>query len=302
MTEKSMSVAILGPGAVGGFLAALFFKKGYDVLCIGREEEVGAITKDGIKLKSKVFGDIASRPQAFTRLDREPDVLFITVKAPYLRKSLERIPKEFVSNTVIIPLLNGLGHVEILREYFGPRVAVGMIGAIEVSSETTGRIFHMTSQIPYIELASDKDIGRERLEKIAEMLKSAGLSVSILNREAEVIWRKLVRLNAIAVTTAAAQKPVGFVRSDPEWRKKLEACIHEGATVAQAEGVLISPEEVIKQIDALPPDLTTSLQRDIAKGVPSELEAIPGGVLLKANLHRISCPIIEELYRAFKKD
>lgn len=291
-----MRIAILGPGAIGGFLAALLLRAGNEVVCIGRNEEVEVIVKKGIELDSKVFGKILARPQAFTRLNREPDVLFITVKAPYLRESLERIPKEFVSSTVIIPLLNGLGHAEILREYFGPRVAVGMVGAIEVKSDALGRVVHISPQTPHLELASDKDIKRERLEKIAGMLKSAGLSVSILDREAEVIWRKLVRLNAIATTTAVAQKPVGFVRSDPEWRKKLEACVREGAEVARAEGVEVDPQEVMRQTDNLPADLTTSLQRDVSKGVPSELDAITGAVLQRAKKYNVPRPIIEDLF------
>lgn len=296
MIEKT-SIAILGPGAIGGFLAVLLSRAGNEVTCVGRDKEVEVIANRGIELESKVFGNIEARPQALTRLNCEPDVLFITVKAPYLRESLDRSPKELVSSTVIIPLLNGLGHAEILREYFGPRVAVGMIGAVEVKSETPGRILHTTPQVPHVELASDKDIIRERLEKIAEMLKGAGLSVSILDSEAEVIWRKLVRLNAIATTTAAAQKPVGFVRSDPEWREKLEGCVREGAEVAHAEGVEVDPKETMRQIDNLPADLTTSLQRDIAKGLPSELEAITGAVIRLAKSYNIPCPSMEELFQ-----
>lgn len=297
MIQKT-SIAILGPGAIGGFLAILLSRTGNEVVCIGREKEVDLIAKEGIRLESKIFGNIKVRPQALTLLDREPDVLFVTVKAPYLRESLERIPKNLVSHSVIIPLLNGLGHAEILREHFGPRVAVGMIGAIEVSGETPGRVVHMSAQIPHVELASDQDVSKDRLEEIAKMLQNAGLSAEMLNSEAEVIWRKLVRLNAIAATTAAARKPAGFVRTDPEWQKTLKSCVEEGSAVAKAEGVAIDPQEVMRQIDNLPDDLTTSLQRDIAAGRPSEIDAILGGVLARAKRHGISCPAIKKIYES----
>lgn len=295
MIQKT-SIAILGPGAIGGFLATLLSRAGNEVVCIGREKEVDLIAKDGIGLESKLFGNIEARPRALTRLEREPDILFITVKAPYLRESLERIPKNLVSHSVIIPFLNGLGHAEILREYFGPRVAVGMIGAIEVSGETPGRVAHMSPQIPHIELASDQDVSGDRLEGVAKMLQNAGLSAKVLKSEAEVIWRKLVRLNAIAATTAVVRKPVGFVRTDPEWQKTLKSCVEEGSAVAKAEGVVINPQEVMRQIDNLPADLTTSLQRDIAAGHPSEIDAILGGVLERAKRHGISCPAIKKIY------
>lgn len=297
MIQKT-AIAILGPGAIGGFLAILLSRAGNEVVCIGRENEVDLIAKEGIELESKLFGNIKARPRALTRLDCEPDILFITVKAPYFRESLERIPKEFVQNTIIIPMLNGLGHAEVLREYFRSRVAVGMIGAIEISSDSPGRISHMSPQIPHIELASDQDISQDRLEGVVKMLQGAGLSAKALNSEAEVIWRKLVRLNAIAATTAVAQKPVGFIRTDPEWQKTLKSCVEEGSAVAKAEGVVIDPQEVMRQIDNLPVDLTTSLQRDIAAGRPSEIDAILGGVLERAKRHRISCPAIKKIYES----
>lgn len=291
------SIAILGPGAIGGFLAAILTRAGHNVTCIARE---GVEFKNGIHLESAIFGNFRVFPRIVYRLDTEPDFILVTVKAPFLRESLRAIPKEQVKRAAMIPLLNGLGHAEVLRGDFGPRIAVGTIGRMEAQLEVPGQVKHLSPYPPHVEFASDKDIPRAALHEISAVLSGAGTSTAVLEREAEVIWRKLVRLNAIASVTAASQKPVGFVRNDPEWRKKLFGCVCEGAEIARREGAEIDPQEVMREIDALPAELSTSLQRDIAQGRPSELEAITGAVMRQAEKYHISCPFIREVYEGIK--
>jgi 2-dehydropantoate 2-reductase len=265
------------------------------VTCVGKLEQVRVINEQGICLESAQFGSFVARPQAATRLNHEPDILFITVKAPFLNDALGLVSRALVSNSVVIPLLNGLEHVSAIRERVGNRVAVGMIGAVEAVKVGWNHIIHSSLHAPHIELASDHDIPKKGLYRIGEFLSRMGVETLVRDREAEVIWRKLVRLNAIASTTAASQEALGLVRQDREWRRKLEGCVREGAAVARKEGVEIDPETVMQQIDALPPTLTTSLQRDIAKGLLSEIDAIPGAILRLAK-HHDPCPTIQEIY------
>jgi len=117
----------------------------------------------------------------------------------------------------------------------------------------------------------------------------------VLNTEADVLWRKLVRLNTIACTTSASDRPIGFIKSDKWWRRKLEGCVIEGINVSVAEGVEMNSGTVMAQIDRLPDSLTTSMQRDINAGNPSEIDAIAGAVVRAGKRHSISCPTIEEM-------
>jgi 2-dehydropantoate 2-reductase len=123
----------------------------------------------------------------------------------------------------------------------------------------------------------------------------------VLKTEAEVIWKKLVRLGAIASLTAAFQESVGVIRSDAEKRKHLEAMVYEGALVALKEGVELNPAEVLQQIDALPENLTTSLQRDVRLKTTSEVEAITGGVIRLASLYDIPVPTYVYAYEQIMK-
>ena len=289
------SVAILGPGAIGGFLAAVLWRKGIPVTCIGRENSVRTLAKEGIRLESVIFGNFIARPKVIPQLNHSPDMLFVTTKATTLQSALDRVHPHVLTDTVVIPLLNGLEHVQILRTRYGKRVAVGSI-SIEVKRHRVNHIIHTTS-FARIKLASDGDVSANRLVEISNLLSNAGIETKLLESEAAVLWEKLVRLNAIACTTAASNRPLGFIRSDPWWRKQLESCVREGAAIAMTEGTKTDPKTVMSQIDALPDTLTTSLQRDIMAGKPSELDAIAGAVVRAGAKHGIARPTIKNLIK-----
>lgn len=294
--SRPLRIAILGPGAVGGFLAAVFWRQGAAVTCIANPDTVSCITDSGIHLESTIFGEFVAYPQAQPFLEIEPDLLVITTKAPFLAQALERIRLDRLEHCIIIPLMNGFEHLTTLRSRFGPHVAVGMI-SIEVTRQTPCSMIH-SSPHARVELASDSDVSRQELERIQAFWRACGIETSLLEQESQVVWQKLARLNAIALTTAASQMPLGFVRTESKWRAQLERCAAEGAAVAQSDQVPLSSNLIMQQIDALPATLSTSLQRDIARGVPSELDAIAGAILRRAALRAIPCPTIESLYNS----
>jgi 2-dehydropantoate 2-reductase len=113
--------------------------------------------------------------------------------------------------------------------------------------------------------------------------------------ESQVLWSKLVRLNALACTTSASDRQLGFIRSDAEWRKKLTACVTEGAAVANADGATIDPADTMRELEDAHAELGSSMQRDIAAGREPELGAIPGSVLRAGKRLGVPCPTIAEL-------
>src|SRR5919202_6296111 len=113
--------------------------------------------------------------------------------------------------------------------------------------------------------------------------------------EADAMWGKLVRLNALALMTSAYDLPLGPIRSTPELRDELEACVVEAAAVAGADGAEVKPRYVMDELDDAHETLGSSMQRDIAAGVEPELDAIAGSVLRAAARHGLACPTIERL-------
>src|SRR5664279_1176712 len=135
-------------------------------------------------------------------------------------------------------------------------------------------------------------------QELAAALSEAGVPVRVLDSEAEVMWSKLVRLNALACTTSAYDKLLGEIRSTPELRADLVGSIEEACAAAVAEGAPeIDPARAIRELEDAHATLGSSMQRDIAAGRPPELDAIPGSVLRAAARHGLECPTIEKLVR-----
>lgn len=285
--------AVLGPGGVGGFVAAALARASQPVTVVAREPTAELIAARGIRVESVLHGSYVARPPAVSYLDEPVDVLLVATKAAGLAAALERIGERAVAGAVVAPLLNGIEHMELLRERFGRRVAAGTI-RIEADRPEPGTVVQ-TSRFGLVELASDGDVPRERLEAIAAALGAAGVRARVGASEAAILWDKLVRLGALAITTSAADRPIGPIRSDPEWRARLLACIEEAAAVAAAEGAPVDPATVAAELDAAHQTLGSSMQRDIAAGRPPELEEIPGAVIRAAARHGLACPAIEAL-------
>jgi 2-dehydropantoate 2-reductase len=284
-------VAILGPGGVGGFLAAALTRAGEDTTVVAREETAEQIELGGIEVQSVRLGDFTVRPKA-TAVLREPvEVLLVATKSTGLEAALERIQAQ---PALVVPLLNGLDHMRLLRERFDPAsVAAGTI-RIEADRPAPGRIVQ-TSPFLRVDLAADSPEPRPGLERLASALGRAGVPTQIGPSEAQILWGKLVRLNALACTTSAADRPIGFIRSDPEWRAALKGCLVEGAAVARAEGAAIDPASPLAELEEAHAELGSSMQRDIAAGREPELDAIPGAVLRAGKRHGIECPTIARL-------
>jgi 2-dehydropantoate 2-reductase len=185
-------------------------------------------------------------------------------------------------------------HLAVLREHFGAdRVLAGVI-RVESDRPAPGVVVQ-TSPFLRVDLAPDP-----RSEGIAHLLRAAEIPTRIGESEAEILWRKLVRLNALACTTAAHDAPLGEIRSRADWRAELVGAVEEGAAVARAEGAPIEPAPVLEELWEAHAGLTSSLARDVAAGRDNELDAIAGAVLRAAARHGIATPTIATLAEAVR--
>jgi 2-dehydropantoate 2-reductase len=284
------SAAVLGPGGVGGFLTAALAQAGADVTLVAREETADAIAAGGLHVESVLLGTIDVEPATVTRLERPVDVLFVATKHNGLADALERVAAE---PGIVVPLLNGLDHMAVLRERFGARAVAGTI-RIEADRPETGRIVH-TSRFLRIDLASDDPSLAPQLEAVSDLLADAQVPARIGSSEAQIMWEKLTRLNALACTTSAFDLPLGPIRSTPELRAELLGCIEEAVAVATAEGAELTVADVVAELEDAHAELGSSMRRDIAAGREPELDAIPGAVMRAGARHGIECPTVARL-------
>jgi 2-dehydropantoate 2-reductase len=286
-----MRIAVLGPGGVGGFVAAALAHAGGDVVIVARESTARALAQSGITVQSALLGDFSARPRATAGLEAESDVLLIATKATGLQQAIERIA---VLPGLVVPLMNGVEHMTLLRERFGAdRVAAGVIW-IDSDRPQTGQIVQ-SSPTARIDLAADEETLSGALSALGVVLEHAGLPVRLGDSENQILWSKLVRLNALACTTSASARTIGFIRADPVWREALQACVRETAAVAAAEGAAIDVVARLAELEQAHAELGSSMSRDVAAGREPELDAIAGAVLRAAARHRLSCPTVERL-------
>ncbi len=271
MTEP---IAVLGPGGIGGMLAA---RTG--AICVGTERTVAAIGEGGLTL---VHGDatMLTHPIPVERLEVPVSLLVVAVKAYDLVGALARVAPEAVAGAVVLPLLNGLEHLDELREHFGRETAVaaGSIGRVEALSPEPGVVVQRTAAAAVVEAAS-RDVDTATLAEALAPLRVPGIDVIVREDEQAVLWRKAARLAVLAAATAASGRSVGELRDDPAWRERLLAALDESVAVALADGVALSAPAQWGMIAAMPPDLTTSTARDAAAGRRTELDAITGSVV-----------------------
>ena len=223
-------VGILGPGAVGGAFAAHLINAHQRVVCVAPSQTVGLIALAGIALEAEGQEPVTVRPEVTERLVQPVSLLLITVKAPYLEDALERVEPEAVEDAVVLPLMNGLEHMDPIRERFNGRVAAGSlsrfeayrVGRMQVVQKTPGAVVTMAS----------KDLAQNELERAARILRSAEIEVDFEDDEKRVLWRKLARLAVLSAATALSRRTVGELRTDPEWRPRMEQALVEACAVA----------------------------------------------------------------------
>jgi 2-dehydropantoate 2-reductase len=280
-----VTVAILGPGAVGGVLAANFLHAGLRVVCVARPPTTELIREDGIVLKR---GDevVTARPDVTTELDEPVELLLVTVKAPALEDALDRVAAPAAA---VVPLLNGIEHMEAIRRRLPEAEVVGAnIGRIEAYLERPGVVIQPT---PSVVVTIAADAGDDTLA----LLRRSGIDVHVDGSEEAVLWDKLARQAPVAAATTIAQRPIGELRDDPGWRARMQQAIEETCAVAAAEGVTLSPEAEWAIIDAMPPLLTSSTARDVAAGRPSELDAITGAAVRAGRRAGVPTPALDAL-------
>jgi 2-dehydropantoate 2-reductase len=287
-----MKIAVLGPGGVGGLLGGVLERAGNEIVLVARESTAETIAASGLQVRSVMFGDFTTHPRALARLEEPVDALIVATKAAGLEEALGRIA---ISPPAVLPLLNGLDHLKVLRERFPPTSVLAGSIRVEADRPQPAVVVH-TSPFLLVDMAANDAAVGPAMQSLADALAAAEVPVRVLDSEAEVMWSKLVRLNALACTTSAYDKLLGEIRSTPPLRADLVGAIEEACAVGKAEGARdVDAEKAIGELELAHATLGSSMQRDIAAGRVPELDAIPGSVLRAAARNGLSCPTIERL-------
>jgi 2-dehydropantoate 2-reductase len=274
--------AVLGGGGVGLALAAALARGGETVTLLLRAAALprypGTVTvHHGIRESFT-----AAVPAAAT-LAEPVDVLWICVKHPDLAGALTSVTAE---PGVVVPLLNGLGHLPPLRARFGDRVVAAAI-RIEAARTAAGEV-RQDSLFTEIDLAGPPAV-------VSAALTAAGIGCTDGGTAADVLWRKLALLAPLALATTCAAGPLERVRADDELTRLMLACADEACAVGRAEGARLDRGRVLRALTRAPGRTRTSLQRDAERGVAGELAAIAGPIRAAGARRGIPTPATDRL-------
>ena len=284
-----MRHAILGAGGVGGLIGVALAKSGESVTLVLRPETLKDYPAE-LSLESPL-GSFSVPVDRAASLAAPCDVLWITVKATQLESALRSVSVNPDQIGAVVPLLNGIDHVALLRARFGhDRVVPASIG-VEAERTAPGKIIHrgMTIRVAF------SSIGESRLASTAEEFRKFGFTCQFVADEMKLLWTKLSILAPFALTTSASGLTIGEVNGDPAWRKRLEAVVREVAAVGTASGTPLDATAIIAFFGKTPPGGRSSMQKDVAAGKPPELDAIAGAILRRAEEHGIDVPVTREL-------
>jgi len=291
--SESMRHVILGAGGVGGMIGACLAHAGASVTLVVRRETLAHYPKQ-LRLESP-YGNF--KVEVAVAAEVPPvDVVWITVKATQLEPALTALKNPHAVRG-IVPLLNGIDHIRLMGAKYGAERVIPATIAVETERLSPGHIIHRS---PFARL-NVLSAGRDLLGTTLDQLQQIGFTCRFIDDEPTLMWGKLVFLAPFALATTAADKTVGEILSDPQWRSWGEACVREACAVAVAEGAKVDPAAVISGVAAMPGNMRSSMQKDVERHNPPELDAIAGPILRGARRHGIEVPATKKLVSAVEE-
>ena len=265
-----MKHAILGAGAIGGLVGTALASLGEDVTVIVRPESLPGYPKT-LTLE-RPQGPLSGPAKATAALTEPVDVLWIATKTYQLESALEVVHS---SPACVVPLLNGVDHVAVLRARFGQDCVVPGTIAVEAEKLAPGR-FIQRAQVVRLNLAVG---GEPLLAGVVGRLGNLGFACQFVQNEQTLLWSKLCFLASFALVTSASGLNKSEILGSADWKQKLEYCRAEACAVAKASGAEIDVAKLQAILDGLPPGARSSMQKDLAAGRQLELDAIAGPIV-----------------------
>jgi len=296
-----MKFAIFGTGGVGGYFGGRLAQAGEDVTFIARGNHLSVIQQTGLSVDS-IRGDFEVNPVKATDLTQSvgaADVVILAIKGWQLDEAIFQMKPLIGDATVIVPLLNGIEHMEALVNAFGREHVLGGVCRISAFIAEAGRIKHVGID-PFIAFGELNREMSERVSKLYDVFKNtSGVTVEASGNIELAMWEKYLLISAFSGVGAVTRSPVGMFRSIPETRTMFRRALEEVVLVANSRGVDLtekSVQAVMDRIDQTQPDTMASMQKDVLAGRPSELESQTGALVRMARAATVSVPTHEFIY------
>ncbi len=291
-----MKILILGAGATGGYFGGRLAQAGADVTFLLRPRRAEQLARGGLVIRSPL-GDATVPVNAITQSDLRPryDIVLLTCKAYDLDDAIESIRAGVGSDTGIVPLLNGMRHVDRLREAFGEGGVLGGTCHIASTLSIDGEVLHLSdlNRIRFGELDGRQSA---RVQALADAFAHTGVDAAASGEILQEMWEKWVLLATLAATTCTLRGSVGDILAGPDGLRLIEDTLDACARIAAAEGhpprppALALARQLLGERGSV---FTASMLRDIERGADQiEGDHIVGDMLARGRRHGIEPPIL----------
>jgi len=297
-----MRVLIVGAGAVGGYFGGRLIEAGADITFLVRPRRRAQLAAGGLMLRSPL-GDF-STPVATVlaeEIDRPADLIILSCKAYDLDGAMLSFADAVGPDTAILPLLNGIGHLDRLVARFGEAAVLGGLCALAVTLDTDGAILHLNAQ-HNLAFGERRGGTSPRVEAIARMMAGAKITWTASEAIIQEMWEKWVFLASLAGITCLMRASVGDIVT-AGGLEAITILLAEAQAVAVTAGHGARPE-VLEKYRALlvAPEstLTASMLRDVEKGGATEADHVLGDLLARGQRAGLELPLLSLAYTHLK--
>ena len=297
-----MRILVVGAGAVGGYFGAHLAHAGRDLTFLVHPKRAEQIDAQGLRILSPKYGDFTVRSKAITaaQIVSPYDVILLCVKGYDLASAIDDFAPAVGPRTVILPVLNGMHHIDVLKERFGEDAVLGGVCIVSAEIDSQGRIVQLADfqSLSYGELDGAQT---SRLEAVHQSFSGAGFDTAISGDILRDMWQKWAWLASLGAITCLLRGNIGEIVAVPGGADLSLSALRECAAIARACGYPLSEAflaEESPQLTALDSRLTSSMYRDLNEQAPVEVDSILGDLIERGRKHSVSAPIVQAAFIA----
>ena len=290
-------IAVVGAGAVGSYFGGMLARAGHPVTLIGRASHVDAIERGGLRLQSVSWDEtIPVRATADLAAVHEASVVLLCVKTVDTARVAQSIAPHLANGTLVVSLQNGVENAAVMRAAGGFE-AVPAVVYVAVEVVAPGHVRH-TGRGDLLLGAAPDALARPAAEAFAATCVAAGIPCRVVDDLAPDQWIKLVMNCAFNAISALGGVQYGAISGDDDARETVTRAVEEAQAVARALGVRLPESDLVPaawKLAAAMPQATSSTAQDLARGRPTEIDALNGYVARRGQELGVPTPVNQAL-------
>jgi 2-dehydropantoate 2-reductase len=299
-----MRILVVGAGAIGGYFGGRLLQAGQDITFLVRPKRAAELASAGLVIKSPA-GDVTLKNPPTVQADKlneKFDVVLLSCKAFDLDDAIKSFAPAVGPDTSIIPLLNGMSHLDVLDGKFGRERVLGGLCAIAVTLNEKREVVQLA---PMQSLAFGERDGKmsDRVKAIAESFAKGNCGAAPSEHVMQDMWEKWVFLASLAASTCLMRTSVGNILAVAGGREFLLGMLDECSAVATAEGFAPGGPYFQRTRGLLTTEgspMTASMFRDVKAGLPVEADHVIGDLVARADAAKIPVPKLRTAYTHLK--